>query len=547
MGEQRSKGVKANKYVIVFALATAAFCVLSLSLKLKTTVVVDKYHQAVDRLSTLKDRSSQGADLSLLDLESGDQPPEATGFEAEELKRKGKPKDKPKVERTEASKGKGKGKGKDKEKKKKTSKSEPEPAVPVPEPVPEPVPVPTTKEAEIPSSHEALKEAAEAAKDKIVEEKAKKAEEVKKNKSKVLEKLSKVKPAPKSAKKSDEPQEKLTTSKGKTINALAAYGTHSVRDEFKCGKMPESFLPKFTEQKIKKGGSRRYIAKNGYVSPMNVHKKVTRAKTENGRRRARIERATGRLKDGEGPLIKCLQNLGKCDNKTMALARSLDGMGTILTTRNAMLKKTYKTCALVGNSGAMKEKKYGKYIDEHDFVARVNALPTRKFEENLGNKTSLRVMSFKISKDVCCFRKNYKPDNKQLQFLIWFPASRSDILKQMRKKYPTNPSSVMPTPFLSTAVGVFKTLRKDLLRLGYGPFEEWEYMTSGMHAVLGLVQSCSVVNLYGFTTDVSTKGPYWFTGRRQPPRSGRTQHAWDHERMVLRSLFAAGLINICTP
>ena len=522
-----AKGVKANKLVIVLAVATIGLCLLSLSLK--STVVSNSYQATVSRLSDLKrggevhGGSIDGATL----LEEGKVD---TEFE-KALKEKGsdsKILSKGKGEKENAGETAGKGAKKSAGDKKAASGA--------------------SKPKEKKGSDDAVKKAAQKAqiKAQIAAQNAKKDEEVKKNKASVLEKLSKVKAAPKSTSKGDATP-KLRTAKGKPINVLAAYGTEQERVDFKCGKMPESMWPKFTLQKIKKGGSRRYIAKNGYVSPMNVHKKLTRAKTENGPRRGRIEKATGRLKKGEQPLIKCLNHLGQCNNASLSAARGLDGMMTLLSTRNAMLKKTYKTCALVGNSGAMKEKKYGQYIDRHDFVARVNALPTRKFEDNLGHNTSLRVMSFKISKDVCCFRKNYKPDNKNLQFPIWFPASRSDILKQLRRKYPTNPSSVMPTPFLSTAVNVFKQLRKDLLRLGYGPFEEWEYMTSGMHALLGLVQSCKVVNLYGFTKDVSTKGPYWFTGRRQPPRSGRTQHAWDHERMVLRSLYAAGLINICTP
>ena len=71
-------------------------------------------------------------------------------------------------------------------------------------------------------------------------------------------------------------------------------------------------------------------------------------------------------------------------------------------------------------------------------------------------------------------------------------------------------------------------------------------MTSGMHAVLGMVRSCENLDVYGFTTDLNNKGPYWFTGRTAPPRSGQTQHAWDHERMVLRLLHAAGAVNLCT-
>ena len=71
-------------------------------------------------------------------------------------------------------------------------------------------------------------------------------------------------------------------------------------------------------------------------------------------------------------------------------------------------------------------------------------------------------------------------------------------------------------------------------------------MTSGMHAVLGMIRSCENLDVYGFTTDLNKKGPYWFKERAAPPRSGQTQHAWDHERMVPRLLHAAGAVNLCT-
>jgi hypothetical protein len=41
--------------------------------------------------------------------------------------------------------------------------------------------------------------------------------------------------------------------------------------------------------------------------------------------------------------------------------------------------------------------------------------------------------------------------------------------------------------------------------MGFGPFEDWEFITSGMHAVLAFARSCDSLNLYGFTTDVGAK------------------------------------------
>lgn len=36
------------------------------------------------------------------------------------------------------------------------------------------------------------------------------------------------------------------------------------------------------------------------------------------------------------------------------------------------LQERHRNCALVGNSGGLMEHDYGSYIDDHDFVMRIN-------------------------------------------------------------------------------------------------------------------------------------------------------------------------------
>ncbi len=56
----------------------------------------------------------------------------------------------------------------------------------------------------------------------------------------------------------------------------------------------------------------------------------------------------------------------------------LRGMQEALSTKNKMFPKRYRNCAVVGNSGGMKHHQYGTYIDQHDFVVRINILPMEK-------------------------------------------------------------------------------------------------------------------------------------------------------------------------
>mmetsp|Transcript_41111 Transcript_41111/g.68821 ORF Transcript_41111/g.68821 Transcript_41111/m.68821 type:complete len:546 (+) Transcript_41111:321-1958(+) len=319
-----------------------------------------------------------------------------------------------------------------------------------------------------------------------------------------------------------------------------------------CGGMPPSMLPNFTYQSgTRKNNERRLPGKSGYVGVSGLYNKpgsTARTRTENGPRQTRIESTKKpQVRDGEDALVDCLENLAACSNTSRTASHTLKPVQQALMGSSLGLKERYKTCAIVGNSGGMLLQEYGSYIDTHDAVIRINVLENTKYSANLGTAAHFRVLSYKMGKDVCCImpKEKHPPDNPHLTYLVWFPANREELAGLIRKRY-KNPVKVLPNDFLAGAVASFKGMRSELVRMGFGPFEDWEFITSGMHAVLAFARSCDSLNLYGFTTDVGAKQPYWFTGRNVAPRSGRTQHAWDHERMILRLLHAAGLVNICT-
>ena len=55
--------------------------------------------------------------------------------------------------------------------------------------------------------------------------------------------------------------------------------------------------------------------------------------------------------------------------------------------------KPLETCAVVSNAGTMSGSGLGREIDSNDFVIRFNTAKVKGFEEDIGTKTSLRIIS----------------------------------------------------------------------------------------------------------------------------------------------------------
>jgi hypothetical protein len=67
-----------------------------------------------------------------------------------------------------------------------------------------------------------------------------------------------------------------------------------------------------------------------------------------------------------------------------------DKLALMFTIPNCLIKGSV---AIVGSSGSLKGKQLGREIDSHDTVIRFNRAPTKTFEEDVGSKTTIRVVN----------------------------------------------------------------------------------------------------------------------------------------------------------
>ncbi|KAG8452017.1 hypothetical protein GDO86_003992 [Hymenochirus boettgeri] len=63
---------------------------------------------------------------------------------------------------------------------------------------------------------------------------------------------------------------------------------------------------------------------------------------------------------------------------------------------NKLYPRGFSTCAVVSSAGAILNSSLGSEIDSHDAVLRFNSAPTRNYEKDVGNKTTVRIINSQI-------------------------------------------------------------------------------------------------------------------------------------------------------
>lgn len=83
--------------------------------------------------------------------------------------------------------------------------------------------------------------------------------------------------------------------------------------------------------------------------------------------------------------------------------------------------QSFKTCAVISSAGSMFQSKLGAFVDSHDLVMRFNHAPIEGYAEDVGTKTTIRIINSQVvSKPAFDFLNN--PLFRNVTIAAWDPG-----------------------------------------------------------------------------------------------------------------------------
>nr|CBQ74112.1 beta-galactoside alpha 2,6-sialyltransferase ST6Gal I/II [Branchiostoma floridae] len=97
----------------------------------------------------------------------------------------------------------------------------------------------------------------------------------------------------------------------------------------------------------------------------------------------------------------------------------------------------FRTCAAVMSSGAMLGSRLGKDIlDSHDAVLRYNSAPTKRYQSDVGSKTTLRLMNSQVVVKQSKYHWFTDPRYRNVTMVLWDPMSYGGTMAEQWYKKP---------------------------------------------------------------------------------------------------------------
>ncbi|XP_054468389.1 alpha-N-acetyl-neuraminyl-2,3-beta-galactosyl-1,3-N-acetyl-galactosaminide alpha-2,6-sialyltransferase isoform X1 [Anoplopoma fimbria] len=161
-------------------------------------------------------------------------------------------------------------------------------------------------------------------------------------------------------------------------------------------------------------------------------------------------------------------------------------------------------CALVSSSGQMLGAGVGEEIDKVGCVIRMNNAPTQGFEKDVGNRTSVRVVSHTSVPLLVKNESYYFQQSEDTTYVFWGPErnmrqdGKGHIFNSLRKiaeKYPKVRIYAVTKEKIQYCDGVFQN------ETGKNRMKTGAFLSTGFFTMILAIDMCDSIRVYGMIDD----------------------------------------------
>uniref|UniRef100_A0A1A8FEK7 CMP-N-acetylneuraminate-beta-galactosamide-alpha-2,3-sialyltransferase 4 n=1 Tax=Nothobranchius korthausae TaxID=1143690 RepID=A0A1A8FEK7_9TELE len=210
-----------------------------------------------------------------------------------------------------------------------------------------------------------------------------------------------------------------------------------------------------------------------------------------------------------------------------------------------------RTCVVIGNGFVIKNSSLGDIINKYDVVIRLNDAPVRGYEEDVGNKTTMRFFYPESA--------SYNPglQNEPDTLMVLVPFKMHDLRwlkeilyneKRVRKGFWKPPPQIWLGDVNKIRVldphFLHQTADKLLHLLPPKGKQNPVHPTTGLLSIFVALNYCDVVHVagFGYPSSKNQRQPIHYYGRETMKSMKNSYHDLNHEAKALKRLEESGAI-----